>query len=78
MSDEPIGPALDALGITWPRDEGDVITDAVIIVKYLNHEGESRVMNLRSEGSDMIVTTGLVALLAQLYEANSRSYWRED
>lgn len=64
MSDDsgPIGPMLDALGVTASLDDNQQITEAVIIAKISDFATGRAMLGLyTSEGLDWIAQYGLVA-----------------
>jgi hypothetical protein len=75
MPKELIGPALDALGVEWDRDPGEIITDVVLVAKYITADGEPYTLMGNSPGTDDAVRIGLVIQLYWATRAATLSYF---
>lgn len=60
MADQKIGQLIDALGVEADLDEGDLPTDAYVILKIVKADGTVSIINARSEGLDWITRLGMV------------------
>ena len=54
------------LGITLDLDDGDLVSDAVLIAKVHKHDGTVVVASKASEGTDWVTRRGLVAAAADV------------
>ncbi|CAM5738270.1 hypothetical protein [Streptomyces badius] len=65
MADQQIGQLLDTLGVTADLDDGDLVTDAHIVLKVVKADGETSLIKATSEALDWITALGmLTAVLA--------------
>jgi hypothetical protein len=65
VADQQIGQLLDTLGVTADLDDGDLVTDAHIILKVIKADGETTLVKATSEALDWITALGmLTAVLA--------------
>lgn len=65
MADQQIGQLLDTLGVTADLDEGDLVTDAHIVLKVVKADGETTLIKATSEALDWVTSIGmLTAVLA--------------
>ncbi|MFE5958885.1 hypothetical protein [Streptomyces rubiginosohelvolus] len=65
MADQQIGQLLDTLGVTADLDDGDLVTDAHIILKVMKADGETTIIKATSEALDWVTSIGmLTAVLA--------------
>lgn len=60
MADQSIGQLLDSLGVTADLDDGDMVTDAVVILKVVGQDGEVPIVIGTSETLDGITQKGLL------------------
>ncbi|MEU4169457.1 hypothetical protein AB0F46_21600 [Streptomyces sp. NPDC026665] len=60
MAEQPVGQILDALGVMVHLDEGDLPTDAYVILKIVKADGTVSMSNARSEALDWITRLGMV------------------
>ena len=58
----PIGDTLDKLGVTLSRDDSDLITDALVICKVMNEDGDVRLAVAWSTGMSWIERAGMTAI----------------
>jgi len=58
--EQKIGQLLDTLGVTMILDEGDMVTDVVVIMKVLEPDGSVNIGITKSEGTDWITKLGLL------------------
>ncbi len=61
MTDQPAGPILDGLGLTIDLNEGDLVSDAVVIVKVITEDGSVTVSLSSSESMSWLDQFGLIA-----------------
>ncbi|MET8378046.1 hypothetical protein [Streptomyces microflavus] len=65
MADQQIGQLLDTLGVTADLDQGDLVTDAHIVLKVVKADGETSLIKATSEALDWVTSIGmLTAVLA--------------
>lgn len=57
---QPIGNLLDALGVTHDPDEGDLITDAVVVLKVIDTDGVVALRTTHSDGMSWIERIGML------------------
>ncbi|WP_435209589.1 hypothetical protein [Streptomyces sp. bgisy034] len=60
MTTQKIGQLIDTLGVEADLDEGDLPTDAFVILKVVKADGTVSLANARSEGLDWITRLGMV------------------
>lgn len=60
MPDQKIGQLIDALGAEATLDEGDLPTDAFVILKVVKADGTVTLASARSEGLDWITRLGML------------------
>lgn len=61
MSDQPAGPILDGLGVTIDLSDGDLVSDAVVIAKVVDGEGNVTVSLSSSESMSWLDQYGLLS-----------------
>lgn len=66
---------LDQLGLTLDIDEGDMISDAILVMKIHRPDGEVYVATRATEGTDWVTARGLVAAAE---DVESGGYARTD
>ncbi|MEU8555954.1 hypothetical protein AB0C80_18460 [Streptomyces anthocyanicus] len=66
MADQKIGQLLDTLGVETDLDEGDLPTDAFVILKVIKADGTVTLASARSEGLDWITRLGMVTAAQQI------------
>lgn len=72
MADQRIGQLLDTLGVTADLDDGDMVTDALVILKVVGQDGEVPIVIAASETLDGITQKGLLQGAAEV------TAWRGD
>ena len=60
MADQPIGQLLDTLGVTADLDDGDLVTDALVILKVLQPDGSIAMSIGATDTRDWINLRGLL------------------
>ncbi|MFE3031568.1 hypothetical protein ACFXKY_07955 [Streptomyces canus] len=60
MTEQKIGQLLDSLGVTVDLDEGDMPTDAHVILKVVKADGAVSLVKAASESLDWITTLGML------------------
>lgn len=70
MPDQQIGQLLDTLGVTADLDDGDLVTDAHIVLKVVKADGGTTLIKATSEALDWVTSIGM--LTAVLSIENSR------
>ncbi len=63
---EAIGQLLDSLGVKHELDEGDMVTDAVVITKVVRADGSVRLGLTWSEGMSWIERLGMITAAKQI------------
>ncbi len=76
MTEQPIGPILDGLGVTMALDEGDLVASTLVIAKVINASGIAYLTLTGSEGLSWIEQNGLLASAQQI--VNQASIGREE
>ncbi|MEU6376800.1 hypothetical protein [Streptomyces sp. NPDC046909] len=66
MASQKIGQLLDTLGVEAHIDEGDLPTDAFVILKVVKADGTVSLSSARSEGLDWITRLGMVTAAQQI------------
>ncbi len=61
MTDQPIGPVLDGLGVTIDLADGDLVSDAVVIAKVVSADGDVTVALSSSESMSWLDQFGLIS-----------------
>lgn len=65
MADQQIGQLLDTLGVTADLEDGDLVTDAHVVLKVVKADGGTTLVKATSEALDWITSLGmLTAILA--------------
>ncbi|TVL89753.1 hypothetical protein [Streptomyces sp. SAJ15] len=60
MTDQPIGQLIDTIGVTADLDQGDLVTDALVILKVLQPDGSIALSIGTTDTRDWITQTGLL------------------
>lgn len=60
MAEQPLGQIIDALGVQGDLDEGDLPTDAFVILKIVKADGSVSMVHRRSEALDWITALGMI------------------
>ncbi len=60
MTDQPIGPVLDGLGVTIDLADGDLVEDAVVLAKVVDADGGVTLSISSSEAQSWLDQLGLV------------------
>jgi hypothetical protein len=68
MSDRPVGPILDGLGVTFDLDEDDLITEVVVVgkVSRMSESGGTSIVIGTNDGMDWISQLGLLEAARQV------------
>ena len=66
MPDQKIGQLLDSLGVTVDLDEGDMPTDAHVILKIVKADGTVSLVKAASESLDWITTLGMLTAALEI------------
>jgi hypothetical protein len=66
MADQKIGQIIDALGVEAELDEGDLPTDAFVILKIVKADGTVSLSSARSESLDWITRLGMITAAHQI------------
>ncbi|MDQ0791978.1 hypothetical protein [Streptomyces sp. B1I3] len=72
MADQQIGQLLDSLGVTADLDDGDYVTDALVILKVLQPDGSIALSIGATDTRDWINQTGLLRSAIDISEGNIR------
>ena len=70
-----VGELLDSLGLTAPVANGDMVTDAIVVMKSVKPDGTVVLLKGRSEALDWITALGM---LTAAVEIESGGYERAD
>lgn len=62
---EPIGNLVDSLGVTHSPDEGELVSDAIVLLKVTDPDGQLGLRFLRSEGLSWIEAIGILRVAEQ-------------
>ncbi|CAL9597287.1 hypothetical protein [Streptomyces sp. enrichment culture] len=60
MADQELGQIIDALGARADLDEGDLPTDAFVILKIVKADGTVSLVHRRSESLDWTTALGMI------------------
>lgn len=66
MPDQKIGQLLDSLGVTVDLDEGDLPTDAHVILKVVKADGSVSLIKAASESLDWVTTLGMLTAALEI------------
>ncbi|MGW9245738.1 hypothetical protein [Streptomyces badius] len=72
MADQQIGQLLDTLGVTADLDDGDLVTDALVILKILQPDGSIALSIAATDTRDWINQTGLLRAAIDISESRIR------
>jgi hypothetical protein len=61
VPDQPIGPILDGLGVTIDLAEGDLVSDAVVVAKVVDSDGNVAVALSSNESLSWLDELGLIS-----------------
>lgn len=76
-SPRPIGDALDALGIKATLDDGELVAGAIVLLKVIDTDGDSRLSMAYSDGLGWIERAGMIHV-AEVMEGQSTRHHDED
>ena len=63
---QPIGQLLDNLGVRHLLDDGDLVSDAVVITTVITEDGSTRLGLTWSEGTDWLKRLGMITAAAAI------------
>ena len=66
MADQKIGQLIDSLGVQADLEDGDLPTDAFVILKVVKADGTVSLAAARSEGLDWITRLGMITAAQQI------------
>ena len=66
MTMQKVGQVIDALGVEVDLDEGDLPTDAYVVIKIVKADGTVSLLNGRSESLDWITALGMITAAQQI------------
>ena len=72
MADKPIGQLLDSLNVSAELDDGDLVTDALVILKILQPDGSIAMSIGSTDTRDWINQTGLLRAAVDYSESHYR------
>ncbi|MFD8545667.1 hypothetical protein [Streptomyces sp. NPDC059649] len=78
MAEQQIGQLLDALGVTVDLDEGDLPTDALIILKAIKADGSVTLIKGRSESVDWVTALGMMTAAQTIENSGFINAFEED
>lgn len=61
MSDKPVGPVIDGLGVTLDLDDDDLVTSALVVAKVIAADGTVSLFLGESDGLCWIDRAGLLS-----------------
>ena len=67
---EPVGNLLDSLGVAYSPDEGELVSDALVIMKVVREDGSVGLRVAWSEGMSWVERLGMLHA-AELFERPS-------
>lgn len=77
MAEQKIGNLLDSLGVTVDLNDGDLPTDAHVILKVVKADGTVSLVKATSESLDWITTLGMLTAALEI-ENGGYSSSRDD
>ncbi|WP_405925427.1 hypothetical protein [Streptomyces sp. NBC_00035] len=66
MAKQKVGQIIDALGVVVDLDEGDLPTDAYVILRIVKADGSVSMSGARSESLDWITRLGMITAAQHL------------
>lgn len=66
MTEQQVGQLLDTLGVTVELDEGDMPTDAHVLLKVIKADGTVSLVKAVSESLDWIASLGMLTAALQI------------
>lgn len=72
MADRQIGQLLDSLNVTADLDDGDLVTDALVILKILQPDGSIAMSIGSTDTRDWVNQTGLLRAAVDYSESHYR------
>lgn len=66
MPDQQIGQLLDSLGVIADLAEGDMVTDALVILKLVKGDGAVSLYKAKSETVDWITAIGMLTAAQEI------------
>lgn len=72
-SAKPIGHILDGLGIEATVEDGELVDGAIVLLKIIDTDGDTRLNMACSDGLGWIERTGMLRI-AELMESNPASH----
>lgn len=66
MTEQPIGPILNGLGMNLELDDGDLVASAFVIAKVVDKDGDVSLAMASSEGLSWIEQNGLLSSAQQI------------
>lgn len=72
MTDQKIGQAVDALGVTADLDDEDMVTDCIVLLKVLQPDGSIAMSIGTTDSTDWINQKGLLQSAPELTEGHYR------
>lgn len=57
---EPIGGLLDSLGVTHTTEEGELVSDAVVVLRVVDNDGDERITITWSDGLSWVTRAGML------------------
>lgn len=68
MTEQPIGPILDGLGVTIDLEDGDLIESAVVLLKTVDSSGAVGVEIANSAGMDWLAQLALITAAQRIVD----------
>jgi hypothetical protein len=60
MTEQPVGPIVDGLGVTVDFDDGVLVTDAVVVLKTIDPDGHVHLCCSWGEGMSWVERLGML------------------
>ncbi|MEV7466121.1 hypothetical protein AB0O20_06350 [Streptomyces kronopolitis] len=73
MTDQKIGQAVDALGVTADLDDEDMVVDCIVLLKVLQPDGSIAMSIGVTDSTDWINQKGLIRSALELTEGRYRA-----
>jgi hypothetical protein len=70
--------ALETLDIEFDLDDGDMLTDVLVIAKVARLDGPTTVVHASTQGSDGLTVLGMVTAAQNIISADWTPYNREE
>ncbi|MER7155435.1 hypothetical protein [Streptomyces lydicus] len=62
----PIGDVIDGLGITATVDEGELVAGAIVLIKVIDNDGDTRLSLASSDGLSWVERAGMLRVAERI------------